>query len=74
MKKYAINRRIHRDPTTYFKSHPILEVLKYIAVIIGSYAISKLEKFVNKHDDTTKEQEVYYVFIIRLARLSGHRP
>jgi hypothetical protein len=55
MKKYAINRRIHRDPTTYFKSHPILEVLKYIAVIIGSYAISKLEEFVNKHDDTTKE-------------------
>ena len=46
MKKYAINRRIHRDPTTYFKSHPILEVLKYI---------SKLEEFVNKHDDTTKE-------------------
>ncbi len=55
MKKYAINRRIHRDPTTYFKSHPILEVLKYIAVIIGSYAISKLEEFVNKHGDTTKE-------------------
>ena len=55
MKKYSINRRIHRDPTTYFKNHPILEVLKYIAVIIGSYAISKLEEFVNKHGDTTKE-------------------
>lgn len=56
MKKYTIMRRIRRDPSPFLKSHPLLEILKYVAVIVGSYALSKLEEFINKNGGTTEKK------------------
>ena len=55
MKKYTIMRRIRRDPSPFLKSNPLLEILKYVAVIVGSYALSKLEEFISKHEDTIEK-------------------
>ena len=57
MKKYTIMRRIHRDPSPFLKSNPLLEILKYVAVIVGSYALSKLEEFINKNGGTTEKKQ-----------------
>ena len=55
MKKYTIMRRIRRAPSPFLKNNPLLEILKYVAVIVGSYALSKLEEFINKHEDTIEK-------------------
>jgi len=57
MKKYTIMRRIRRDPSPFLKSTPLLEILKYVAVIVGSYALSKLEEFINKNGGTTEKKQ-----------------
>ncbi|HRU98003.1 MAG TPA: hypothetical protein P5092_11315 [Ruminococcus sp.] len=55
MKKYAIMQRIRRAPSPFLKNNPLLEILKYVAVIVGSYALSKLEEFINKDEDTIEK-------------------
>ena len=57
MKKYTIMRRIRRDPSPFLKSNPLLEILKYVAVIVGSYALSNLEEFINKNGGTTEKKQ-----------------
>ena len=57
MKKYTIMRRIRRDPSPFLKSNPLLEILKYVAVIVGSYALSKLEEFINNMKILSKNKE-----------------
>ena len=57
MKKYTMIRRIRRDPSPFLKSNPLLEILKYVAVIVGSYALSKLEEFINKNGGTTEKKQ-----------------
>ena len=55
MKKYTMMRRIRRAPSPFLKNNPLLEILKYVAVIVGSYALSKLEEFISKHEDTIEK-------------------
>lgn len=55
MQKHTIMRGIRRDPSPFLKNNPLLEILKYVAVIVGSYALSKLEEFINKHGDTIEK-------------------
>jgi len=55
MKKYTIMRRIRRAPSPFLKNNTLLEILKYVAVIVGSYALSKLEEFINKDEDTSEK-------------------
>ena len=58
MKKYTIMRRIRRDPSTFFRcSNTLLEILKYVAVIVGSYALTKLEEFISKNGGTTEKKQ-----------------
>ena len=47
MKKYTMMRRIRRAPSPFLKNNPLLEILKY--------ALSKLEEFINKHEDTIEK-------------------
>ena len=55
MKKYTIMRRIRRDPSPLFRSNTLLEILKYVAVIVGSYALTKLEEFISKNGGTPEK-------------------
>ena len=55
MKKYTMMRRIRRAPSPFLKNNTLLEILKYVAVIVSSYALSKLEEFINKHEDTIEK-------------------
>ena len=55
MKKYTIMRRIRRDSSPFLKNNPLLEILKYVAVIVGSYALSKLEEFISKNGGTPEK-------------------
>ena len=57
MKKYTIIQKIRRDPSPLFRSNTLLEILKYVAVIVGSYALSKLEEFINKNGGTTEKSQ-----------------
>ena len=57
MKRYTIIRNIRRDPSPLFRSNTLLEILKYVAVIVGSYALSKLEEFINKNGGTTEKKQ-----------------
>lgn len=55
MKKYKIIQNIRRAPSPFLKNNTLLEILKYVAVIVSSYALSKLEEFINKHEDTIEK-------------------
>ncbi len=56
MKKYKIIRNMRRDPSTFFRcSNTLLEILKYVAVIVGSYALTKLEEFISKNGGTPEK-------------------
>ena len=56
MKKYKIIRNMRRDPSTFFRcNNTLLEILKYVAVIVGSYALTKLEEFISKNGGTPEK-------------------
>ena len=50
-------RRIRRAPSPFLKNNPLLEILKYVAVIVGSYALTKLEEFISKNGGTTEKKQ-----------------
>ena len=55
MKKYTIIQKIRRDTSPLFRSNTLLEILKYVAVIVGSYALTKLEEFISKNGGTPEK-------------------
>ena len=58
MKKYTIIQKIRRNPSPIFRcNNTLLEILKYVAVIVGSYALTKLEEFISKNGGMTEKSK-----------------